>query len=134
MWTKLLLIVANILATRSLLQRPIHATYYKPGVPTLHLGDNGESEATVNWSASTTVPYWPHYNTRTVQVLDGVWYFGVGGNDWDLNKTIDPSKFVSLTPNTTYVPSAYDVKLPGVEGYIGTGIFSFSNIQYIHIM
>ena len=107
----------------SLFQRPIHPTYYEPGVPTLHLADDGTDIPNQKNDWSTIVPYWPHYKTRTVQVLDGVWYFGVGGQNWTLNETIDPSKFAALTPNTTYVPSAYDVKLPGVEGYIGTAFY-----------
>ncbi len=50
---------------------------------------------------------------RTVQVMDGTWYFGYGGDDWDLNQVIDPSDFDKLTPNSTVVPSAFDVVGPG---------------------
>ena len=107
-----------------------HSSYFIKNIPTLHNALNNDKEVRDdNWS--TTVPYWPLYPTRTVQVLDGNWYFGYGGDNFNLNQTIDPSKFELMTPNITAVPSAFDVKMPGIEGPRGTAFYraSFNSKQ-----
>ena len=48
---------------------------------------------------------------------------GYGGDNYDINKTISPSDMITLTPNITAVPSAFDVKLPGVNGPRGTAFY-----------
>ena len=72
---------------------------------------------------STTVPFYPPYPTRTVQVLDGNWYFGYQ-NGWNLSK-VDyfQSERQQLTPNITTVPSAFDVAMPGILGPRGTAFY-----------
>ena len=53
-----------------------HPSYYEDG-PTLHYNQQDLNDRTVTTNWSTDVPFWPHYPSRTVQVLDGNWYFGM---------------------------------------------------------
>ena len=58
-------------------------------------------------------PFWPRYDSRNVQVLNGTWSFGFGPG------TCDPTSVAYdsiMTPNTTLVPSSFDVAPPGVLG------------------
>eukprot|EP01084_Bolivina_argentea_P317352 550213_1 len=87
---------------------------------TIHIFNNNK-DISSNWSMQ--IPFYPKYPTRTVQVLDGNWHFGYGGSDFNLNQRIPPTQFDQLTPNITYVPSAFDVKLPGVLGVRGTAFY-----------
>eukprot|EP01084_Bolivina_argentea_P112480 200598_1 len=87
---------------------------------TIHILD-GNTDLSSDWS--TKIPFYPKYPTRTVQVLDGNWNFGYGGNDFNLSQKIPPDQFNELTPNITYVPSAFDVKLPGILGVRGTAFY-----------
>ena len=58
-------------------------------------------------------PFWPRYDSRHVQVLNGTWNFGYGPS------TCDPTSISYAdvsTPNVTEVPSSFDVAPPGVLG------------------
>lgn len=61
----------------------------------------------------STVPFWPTYDSRRVQTLNGTWDFGYG------EETCDPTSVTYediQTPNTTTVPLSFDVAPPGVLG------------------
>lgn len=72
-------------------------------------------------SVALAQPFYPHYEDSTVQTLDGTWSFGFAEEH-----TIDPVTIPYSdikTPNTTQVPSSFDVAVPGVVGAKGTGYY-----------
>merc|ERR1719295_597870 len=97
-----------------------HLYLNDPSQATLHIF-NKNTAVTTDWSLE--VPFFPKYPTRTVQVLDGNWNFGYGGSSVNLSQRISPADFEKLTPNVTYVPSAFDVKQPGILGPRGTAFY-----------
>jgi hypothetical protein len=63
-----------------------------------------------SWPSS--VPFWPRYDSRTVQVLNGTWAYGT-------NADCDPTSVTYpeiSTPSTIAVPSSMDVAPPGILG------------------
>lgn len=67
------------------------------------------------------MPFYPHYEDSKVSVLDGQWSFGFA-EEHTIDPVTIPYSDVS-TPNTTTVPSAFDVAVPGVVGAKGTGFY-----------
>jgi hypothetical protein len=67
---------------------------------------------TAAWAVAAELPAWPHYPYRNVTVLDGEWQFGLYFNVHDAT-AVDPH---TATPNSTIVPSAFDVAPPGYMG------------------
>lgn len=64
-------------------------------------------------------PYWPHYTSRKVTVLNGTWQFG-----W--SQLGDPTTIAYSdvqTPNTTVVPGSWDIAPMGVLGPRGNAYF-----------
>ena len=117
---KMAILMLFSLLVVGLVSAKMHTSYYDGNIATLHEHPNGDRIVTSEWI--TNVPYWPHYPYRNVQTMDGNWFFGYS-NDFNINTTIKPSEMIGLTPNITYVPSAFDVKLPGVEGPRGTAFY-----------
>jgi beta-glucuronidase len=69
----------------------------------------------------TTVPFWPQYPSRNVQVLTGTWDFGFSTQGDAL--TIPYSTVVSMVVNKTQVPGSFDVTPPGTLGPRGNAFF-----------
>eukprot|EP01083_Nonionella_stella_P028678 78974_1 len=88
-------VILFVIINAEYIQPNIHTSYHIKGIPTLHNSPTNQKTVTSNWS--TKVPFYPYYPTRTVQILDGNWYYGYGGSNFNLNQTINPSKFNSLT-------------------------------------
>lgn len=63
-------------------------------------------------------PFWPHYPTRKLLVLDGIWEFGFSLNADPLRA--DP---LSPTPSSVRVPHSFDVAAPGIPGQRGTAFY-----------
>ena len=72
----------------------------------------------VGWS--NDVPFWPHYPSRSVNVLDGKWDFGL---HFDVKDVLALQEGDLDAPNSTTVPSAFDVTPGGVQGPRGTAIY-----------
>eukprot|EP00045_Choanoeca_perplexa_P016700 m.229236 g.229236 ORF g.229236 m.229236 type:complete len:619 (-) comp17334_c0_seq13:95-1951(-) len=70
--------------------------------------------------ANIDMPFWPQYPTRTSTLLNGNWSFGYQA---DLPDVINFPSSKAMTPNTTVVPSAFDVAQPGVAGPRGTAFY-----------
>lgn len=65
----------------------------------------------------TTEPFYPHYPTRRLTVLTGTWATGTYAGD------VTKATYAALvagTPNTTFVPSSFDVAPAAISGPRGT--------------
>ena len=76
--------------------------------------------AAAAWSPTQTLPFWPQYPTRTTTVLDGEWDFGFTSS---ISDVINFNAKDAVTPNTTTVPSCFDVTPPGQLGPRGTAFY-----------
>ena len=120
-WWFILNVIADEHPSNSKYHRNLAAKRLSHPINNVWPADDPTHIVSSEWS--TLVPYYPHYPTRTVQVLDGHWYFGYQ-NDWNVSKLeYSESERLELTPNVTIVPSAFDVAMPGILGPRGTGFY-----------
>eukprot|EP00051_Salpingoeca_urceolata_P003028 m.54651 g.54651 ORF g.54651 m.54651 type:complete len:630 (-) comp12473_c0_seq1:165-2054(-) len=77
------------------------------------------SSSAAGWPS--TEPFWPHYPLRKLQVLDGQWQFGLAAQG--VPDVINVQASEASTPNTTTVPSAFDVTPPGEPAVRGTAFY-----------
>ena len=72
----------------------------------------------------TTEPYWPHFPTRNVTVLSGVWSFGPVTTGIDAATV--PYSAIS-TPSTAVVPGCTDIGPPGIPNVPQRGVAFFKS-------
>ena len=73
-------------------------------------------------SFPVTQPFYPHYPTRNVLTLDGVWDFGFSSAIADV-VGLGADEARSLINSTAVVPSAFDVTISGTVGPKGTAVY-----------